>query len=263
MKDTTAGYNNWIKSLDLKKKDIVNILPQCKESLFTGQSQGIIEKIKLLNKVLIELKSITEPSTPEWVTVLIKENDKLLNNPTSPTIRQNLFTVYKEYELQIANHDWTIGGIDSDFDFEKIYKKYKRETNINELFNELIKILEDILNDNNLDDKDNKVKILLAVVRNNQNKSCYADEGIITALYTFLIESACVLLKITSIAPLIISLIELLKKLISSFNDVKTKTNNEIKQITNLELKPAQIYNESGAIKKLEETSGIHINETV
>lgn len=260
MKDQSQGYINWVANLNKKKQAILKELPQCESKLFVGTNQDLVNHLRNLTNLLTKLRESCEPTVPNWVGILYSSANDVCNEPDSVSFRKKLFDDIKDYTLAISNHNWELGGIDADFDFEAIYKKYKSESKIDELFDEIISILEQLLTDENVEDKDKKIQVLISIVRNNKKKSCYADEAIITALYNFLIETSCLFLGIPTVAPLIRSLIEVLKNLVVSYDNVKTKTNEEIKQITNIKLEPLRLYDKNGMVKEIEDKTGIKVN---
>lgn len=259
MINTQESLNFLLNRLDYLRKELLDSLNNLKRMLFTSSANVLTTKATEIQEKLKTLGEITKPTPPNW----IKELDGLVKffkeNPNSPQYREGLYNSITKYLPTIEKYDWIKAGIDIDFDFEEIYKKYKKESKIDKLFGDVTEILEKILQDENTKDKSEKINILIAIIKNNQNKSCYADDGIINSIYNFLIEIGCLFTGISSLAPLIIQLKDILKELITAYKTTKESTEKEIRERTQMNFSNS-VYLQDGSIKLLEDKLGNSVN---
>ncbi len=259
MIDTEASIKFYLQRLDFLKNDFANTLNNCSKLLFINSDSELSTTLNEITRKLQSLENDTKPQVPNWVIEFKKNVQNFRMDTKSSRNREAFYKTINLYLPTIKNYNWTKAGVDVDFDFEEIYKKYKRDSKIDELFNEVTDILEKILQDDNSKDKREKINILISIIKNNQNKSCYADDGIINSIYNFLIEIGCLLTGFTSLAPLIIQLKDILKELISAYKTTKENTENEIRERTQMNFTNS-VYLEDGSMKLLEEQIGTSVN---
>lgn len=252
------GYQNYINQLNIRKQDFLNALGNCKLAVFSGTNLTPI--FMELRAKLNKISELCSTDTPLWLNDLNKTINQVIEQPNNNTVRMHFYNSIERNEKSIINHNWEYGGINLDFDFEYVYSKYKKESKLDELFGEVIVLLERLLKDESIlkNIKEEKIKILLSVINTNRDKSLYADEGIIRALFDFLLESISSLINIPGLKEIVNSLIELFKKLTSEMDSVKTKTQEEIEKT--IQVPQLMLYDSKGMIKQLEDKNNININ---
>lgn len=196
-----------------------------------------------LNKKTLNIKSINDicniyrvdcgPDTPKWVIQLQNLTNKYLKQTTIPAHKLEIYNFIKSNKNEIAIHDWNKGGYDHDLNFEKIYEKYKSESRLTELFDNMIDLLEKMIVEEDLElgNLENKISFLLSVIRSNISKSYSADQSILSYIIYFIKEF---LLNMASNIPglkeFIDAMISTVKLIDSEIVEVSQKTNNEIKE---------------------------------
>lgn len=255
------GYINYIKRLNDEKRIIEKSISACKICLFSTKDK-YINDVKTLQKSLLALQQFCGSDCPNWVREILIAVNTVINNQESSTYKANLFSIISTYEKSIINHSWEDGGINIDFDFENIYSKYKKESKLNELLDEVISLLKRILEDESLKDDMTKKQIqrLLGIIKNNSNKSFYSDEGIITCLFTFVADIAGVIINIPGLGEILKDLIKLIKSLSGEMDEVKNNMSKEIEQITKKPTIKLWTYDASGFIKQIEDKTGQKID---
>lgn len=249
----------WLKTAEFYKNEIVKNLKICKGLLFNPREDSLINQIQELKKNIQQIEDYTKPTPPEWIHPIKSKIHSLEMDYKSSGLREQLYTIIKDSIPTIENYNWGTATIDISFDFENIYRQYKSESKIDELFDSVTELLQKILDDQNSYEKNEKIHILINIIKNNQNKSCYADDGIIHSIYNFLVEVGCTLAGFPSLAPLITQLTSLFKQIINSYRDAKQKTEERIKNITNMDIKQT-VYLDDGSIKQLEDKIGQQID---
>lgn len=255
------GYANYLKRLNEEKSIVEKTIANCKIRLFNPKEKCISD-LKILKKSLEQLSVLCGKDCPNWVLDILPAIDRIINDVDSANNKANLYSIISKYENSIKNHSWEDGGINIDFDFENIYEKYKRESKLDELLQEVITLLEKLLTNESLynENVQKQVKRLLSIIKNNANKSFYSDEGIITCLFTFIADIAGVFIGIPGLGEVLKDFIKLAKSIATEMNTIKLNMSKEIASITKVPNLQIGFYDSDGLIKQIEDKTGTKID---
>ncbi len=218
-------------------------------------ADDVNQKVSIVQSLIhacTKLRDLCDPDTPAWVIRLLAVSTQFIQNRNDIATRNALISLISGIRSEISLYDWNLGGYQSDYNFEEIYKKYKTESRLPELFDELISLIENILNDQEIElaDSEKKIKLLLTIIRSNNKKSLFADQSILNYLIFFIKEFLLNLSQnIPGLREFIEALITTAEKIKDEIEVTRRKTEDEIKSKTKVDLLVS--YNSAGIIKEL------------
>ncbi|MGE0918041.1 hypothetical protein [Trichlorobacter lovleyi] len=116
-------------------------------------SEDLDAKKKAAHNMLVslnELKScISSEDAPEWLNYMIQ---RLGQYNTGVIDSYNFITFFFPLQQSMKSHSWSFSDNESDpFNFDSIFEKYKKQSQIPNLFNQIISILEQIKDSGDID----------------------------------------------------------------------------------------------------------------
>lgn len=217
-----------------------NVSSTCQQIEVQFNSDDLDRKINLAQNLVANTGKLIEfgtDETPSWVHQLNQAAHAFISDKLNLQKRKNLIDLILRLKNEIFLHDWNLGGYQNNVNFEEIYSKYKSESRLTELFNELTDLLEKILSDSSIDlgESERKFKLLLTVVRSNMNRSFYGDQSVVSYLFYFIKEF---LLNLSGNIPGLKEFIEAListgEKIREEMETTRQKTENEIKSLVSM-----------------------------
>ncbi len=254
----TEKHNELISSLNL----LVNVLV----------SENIEKKKTVseatLKKALALKASMSKKDSPPWLVPLIKGLEALLDNKWQQADLMN--SLIKNLE-PIRNHKWVFDDPDKkDFDFDAIFEHYKSQSRLSELFDEIIKILEEIKTSGEVDSLSMMTALskVISTLKQNKDGSYFSLNSAWSFLISFL--KNCMWAELAKV-PVLGPAMEALEKTINEANDemfkVHSEIQNEMKNTVEKEVKALQkktnfefvVYNKSGAtLPKIEDSTELN-----
>jgi len=254
-----------------KHQELIKILDELVVSL-VGENIENKKKIGQLSLIKAnDLKaSISQQDSPKWLPSLIAGLQYFQGNTWKQT---NLIGHLINNINQIKKHKWVFENpADTAFDFDSIFEHYKAESRLPELFNDIVKILEEIQASGELDSLV-MVKGLgqvIATLKKSKDGSYFSLNGAWDFLITFLQNYMWgELAKI----PVLGSAMEALEKTIKETNEEMFKVHSnvqaEMKKVVELEIKGLKNkssfkfleYDKTGA--QLPDSEILSLNESV
>jgi hypothetical protein len=218
-------------------------------------------KIGTLIAACTKLIELGDSDTPQWVNQINEKSQDLIKDFGNLNKRRKLIDIIHQLRTEMTLHDWKIGGYDSKTNFESIYQKYKEESKLPDLFDELILLIEKMLSDSSFDlgKAENKFKFLLTVIRTNINKSFYSDQSVVNYLLYFIKEFLLNLSsRIPGVKEFLDAMIATAKKIKEEMDETKTKTEDEVVKM--LSTNGLIRYDGSGIINEIEEAKSKKID---
>lgn len=231
MRFVAEKHNELIKSLD----DLVNVLVT--EDIEAKKSTANVSLTKAN-----ELKSsISQQDCPAWLPPLIQGLQCFSNDTWRQT---NLIAHLIRHIAQIKAHAWVFANpSESAFDFDSIFEHYKSQSRLSELFDEIIKILEQIQDSSEIDSVAMMAALgkVIATLKQNKKGSYFSINSAWSFLVSFLKNYMWAEL---SKLPVLGSAMEALEKTIQETNEEMFKLHSEIqsemKNIVETEVKGLQ-----------------------
>ncbi len=170
-----------------KHKDLISSLDQLVQALVGENAQNKVTKAEDALKKSKDLQSaIAKQDTPAWLPSLIQGLHYFVSKSWKQT---QLINHLIENIAVIKAHKWAFENSDEKaFDFDSIYEHYKSESRIPELFDEIIKILEDIQSSGEIDSRTMTTALgkVLATLKQNRNGSYFSLNSAWEFLISFL-----------------------------------------------------------------------------
>ncbi len=130
---------------------------------------------------------------PSWLVPLIAAVQNYSNVPHNPVAAGNLVTTLAQLYPTIDAHKWgfDFSGMEP-FDFDGLYERYRDESRIPELFDNLIEILEQVVRCEDLDSRKiiHGLETLIATLRKNRTGSYFSLMCTWDFVRTYLINAA-------------------------------------------------------------------------
>jgi hypothetical protein len=248
------AYALFKRKLEALQKTIISQLKTCKDSYYREDMGDKIQQTKQLQAIAVQLKDICLDDSPGWLSQILYYCDKILTNQSNYELKRDFGSSIGPIVEDVTRHEWEIGGINTDFDFEGIYAKYKAESKLNVLFSELVSLIEKIIGEDNIElvEAQKELKRLLTIIRTNINKSMSSDEAILSYLLYFIKEFLVGLAsRIPVLGEFVDALFKTAKKIDEEMQLVREKTQEDVAKRTSVP--KAYLYDNTGKIKELDD----------
>ena len=241
------AYNMFIKNLKSKQSIITTNIGKLRTILLSEDVKQKLQASQSIEQTCRDLMQMCGPDTPEWVKQLQLLTRDFIGKQNNLQTKVNLMNYIIDSSDDIRNHDWQIGGFNYDLSFENIYRQYKRESHLPDLFDELIEQIETLLQDEEIDlqDAERKISFLLSIVKSNLNKSMYGDQSVLSYLTYFIKEF---MLNLCGTIPGLREFVEAIIATAKKINDelVVTREKTEKRICDQLNLKSLPQYDNQG-----------------
>lgn len=234
------GAKFYLRFVTQKHSDLTKSITGLVNALVSENLEVKKEKTKLSLKKAQDLKSaIADEDLPDWLTPLIEVLTKFFNGSNT---QQALIGFIIRYEASIKSHVWVIEK-DSEqaFNFDSIFEHYKSESRIPELFDEIIKILEDIEASGEIDSISmlSALTKVIATLKKNKDGSFFSMNSawsFVTSFfkYYFLAEIS----KVPVLGSALLALQKVVDETNQEMSDIKSNVELKIKETVEQEIKP-------------------------
>jgi len=228
MRFVTEKHQELIKSLDDLVKHLVS------ENRESKKAKAILS----LTKANDLKASISQQDSPSWLSTLIQGLQYFSNRTWN---QQHLIDyIIRNIEL-IRVHKWSFDTpSESAFDFDSIFEHYKSQSRLPELFDKIIKILEEIQGSREVDSVAMMTALgkVISTLKKNKEGSYFSINSAWSFLISFLKNYMWAEL---SKVPLLGTAMEALEKTIKETNDemfkVHSEVQSEMKKVVEAEVK--------------------------
>ncbi|XPF94862.1 hypothetical protein ACM9HF_02300 [Colwellia sp. RE-S-Sl-9] len=185
--NSSESYQVFIRFVSERHNDLISSLDDLVKSLVTVNSSGKKENAESSFKKSKDLESATaEGDRPSWVSDVTLALQRYIKGVHDS---HQLITYLVDNMAIIKNHKWVFGDPSEDaFDFDSIFEHYKSQSRLPELFEEIIKILEELKSSDELDSR-LMVKGLgkvISTLKKSKDGSYFSVNGAWEFLVTFL-----------------------------------------------------------------------------
>ena len=211
-----------------KHKDVILCLDQLIQALVGENALNKVAKAEEALKKSKDLQSaISKRDSPVWLAGLIQGLHSYVSKNWNQT---HLINLLIENIATVKQHKWAFENAEEKaFDFDSIYEHYKSESRIPELFDEIIKILEEIQLSGEIDSRTMTTALgkVLVTLKQNRNSSYFSLNSAWEFLISFLKNYMWIEL---SKMPMLGSAMEALEKTIKKTNEEMFKMHSAIEQ---------------------------------
>jgi hypothetical protein len=216
-----------------KHKEVILSLDQLVQALVGENAPNKVAKAEDALKKARDLQSaISKQDSPAWLPSLVQG---LHHYVIKAWNQQHLINHLIDNVANIKQHKWAFENAEEKaFDFDSIYEHYKSESRIPELFDEIIKILEEIESSGEIDSLTMITALgkVLATLKQNRNGSYFSLNSAWEFLVSFLKNYMWSEL---SKLPMLGSAMEALEKTIKETNEEMFKVHSAIeKEMSNV-----------------------------
>lgn len=140
------------------------------------KNQKVLAVQTLLKSSVSLIDLLSSKDRPQWLNTVKSSCDNFMRSKDSFKLLNSL-TLLKN---KVDNHDWwTDNPTALGCDFDAIFKKYKDESRLNELFDSITSILEQMVTDGHIDSIRilDQLKKIIATIKKNKNGSYFSMMG--------------------------------------------------------------------------------------
>lgn len=225
---TESSADVFVRLIKSKHDILIKSLIRLQKALV---GEDIEKKIQYANKALEDTTALssllTTPDKPSWLQQLHQRLQTYNNNPSVEAY--NFLQAVIPLIEPIHSHDWFGSTKTNALDFDAIFEKYKKESRLNELFQEIIKILESILESGEIDSNSMQraLERMISTLRSCKKGSYFhinsSWEFLINFIQNYLWE------ELTKI-PALGSAVTALRKTLEETNEEMFKVHNGVKE---------------------------------
>jgi hypothetical protein len=211
-----------------KHKQVISSIDQLVDSLVSDTPEEKLNKAKsLLNKSKDLSSSISQQDCPTWLPSLIERLELFISGGHKAThLIKHLMTSNSE----IKNFRWVFENkSEAAFDFDSIFEHYKSQSRLPELFDQIIKILEEIRESGEIDSASmmHGLEKVIATLKKSKKGSYFSINGAWAFLISFLKNYMWIEL---GKLPVLGSAMEALEKTIQEAGDEMEKVHMQVQQ---------------------------------
>ncbi len=202
---------------------------------------------------------LSDADKPYWLRETISFTTEYKNSNTSSSVMSGsgwklLQRAMKIY-TQAMDHDWNSIGNDTEtkYDFENIYEKYRNESGLNKLYDELIDTINKIINSNEIDSNKmlNKLNELITMLLQNKNSTYFATLTSWEFIKSFATNTTMEFIKdVPGIKQLHKAYLKTTDKFGISIKKINTHVANDIKTNCNVNIQPLLTYDKEKLFKE-------------
>ncbi|NGZ15579.1 hypothetical protein HGG78_17840 [Vibrio aestuarianus] len=214
-----------MRFVDEKYKSVLAATDQLVISLSGENESNKINNAKIVKKATGDLRSaLSEVDQPKWLTGL---NQIASLYAEGHRKSHQLMQFILENRLEITKHTWSFDDKSDAFDFDSIFERYRSESRLDELFEEIIKILEEIQSSGEVDSvmMISALGKVIATLKKSKDGSYFSLNSAWSFLISFLQNYMWAEL---SKLPVLGTAMEALKKTIEETNEEMFKMHTEV-----------------------------------
>lgn len=234
------GAKFYLRFVNQKHRELTSSIKELVSVLVSENLEPKKLKAKVALRKAQELKSaIPDQDIPDWLLPTIQALSKFSNGSNTP---QTLIGFIIDNEVSIKNHKWVQNNSSEQaFNFDSIFEHYKSESRLPELFDEIIRILEDIEASEEIDSVTmlNALTKVIATLKKNKDGSFFSMNSAWSFVTSFL--KHYFLAEISHI-PGLGSALQALQNAVEETNQelsiIKSNVEQEMKETVEREIRP-------------------------
>lgn len=136
------------RTLEEKTKEARGALEKClRQYISLGRNERQAALQATIKAVDVVFQLLLPSDRPEWLSALHNNLQLVEKQPNSHEGTNAMLRVMSELYPQLRNHQWRFSSSvpELGIDFDKIFEKYRAESQLPELFDELVRILEEVI----------------------------------------------------------------------------------------------------------------------
>jgi hypothetical protein len=235
---TYASADFFIRFVDEKHNDLKLSLKNLVNSLVRENKDSKQTNVaSTLSKATLLKESMSKADVPDWLTQLIYHLNRAGGNQDSNF--QDMVAFLLKNSNSIEEHRWSFENSDSSFDFDSIYEKYRSQSRLDELFLEVVKVLEKMRDSDEID----SVKMLSALekvintLKSNSNSSFFSVRSAWEFFKIFFKNYLFIQLgEISNLSGLFEALNETIKETDKEMHDLSENVHSEMKNLVESEV---------------------------
>lgn len=226
---SNASVNFHMRFVTEKHQELIKSLDELVKYLVGEKVEAKKEKANFSFQKANDLKSsISQQDCPPWLPQLLQGLSYFASNQWKPTDLIN--HLIKNIE-PIRSHKWVFDNpSEVAFDFDSIYEHYKSQSRLPELFEEIIRILEDIQGSGEVDSVSMMTALgkVISTLKKNKNGSYFSINSAWAFLISFLKNYMWVEL---AKVPVLGAAMEALEKTINEANEEMFRVHLEVQTV--------------------------------
>ncbi len=146
---------------------------------YENKEQKINENTKLLDAARNLSKALSRVDTPDWLDSIIRKSKWYSESSGRDDANFLLLSTLIEQRTAALTHTWSVREDESEgaiFNFDEIYEKFKKDSKLPNLFDELISTIEKMIDSGEIDSINaiNNLQQLLSLVKQNKSGSYFS-----------------------------------------------------------------------------------------
>lgn len=148
------SFTLFLRVLKMKHQEIKNSISNLYSVLLGNDANAKKQANTKLHKSCNDLITLLHSKDrPGWLVALQQKTQWYMQHHSSKNANETLMNALIENRESAMKHSWTFISTSTlvDFNFDKIYEHFRNESNLPNLFNELISTIEKIIESNEID----------------------------------------------------------------------------------------------------------------
>jgi hypothetical protein len=216
---------NGLKS---RLKELVAVLSADDKQQKLGSAAKALKAAKTLQQAL------AQRDQPAWLAPLIQALQNYVSHEGQHRLGAALLEAIGLHYRAMVDHQWAFASSDGrGFDFDAVFHKYEAESNLSDLFDELVELLEKIVECEDVDSRRmiHTLEIMIATLKKNRKGSFFAIMGTWNFVGTYLRNVAWnALSDIPGLRVLVTSLRETLDQVNAEMNKMHENMRSDLRR---------------------------------
>lgn len=234
------GVKFYLRFVTQKHKELSSSINELVGALVSENLESKKQRAKVaLNKAQDLKSAIPDQDIPDWLLPVIRALTRFSKGSDT---QQDLIGFIINNESSIRNHKWVQdNSSEHAFNFDSIFEHYKAESRLPELFDEIIRVLEEIESSGEIDSITmlNALTKVIATLKKNKDGSFFSMNSAWSFVTSFL--KHYFLAEISQI-PVLGSALQALEKAVKETNQelssIKSNVEQEMKETVEREIRP-------------------------
>ncbi|HCG5590304.1 TPA: hypothetical protein NJ104_004515 [Vibrio parahaemolyticus] len=219
------SLNFFMRFVHEKYKSVVATTDDLVKSLAGEDAKDKKVKAQFVDSATGDLISaLAKADQPIWLRGLNQQVNLYVQNRTNS---YNVMKFIMENRVQITTHTWEFDEKSDAFDFDSVFERYRSESKLPELFDEIVKILEDIKDSGEVDSVTMMTSLskVIATLKKSKDGSYFSVNSAWSFLVSFL--QNYMWAELTKL-PVLGTAMEALKETIEQTNEEMFKVHTEV-----------------------------------
>jgi hypothetical protein len=176
--ENSLDVDAFLRSVNQRFGDFKARLGELLDLLVMGSDEDKLAKAKETLDVATTLQSVLSPQDqPQWIGPVIGSLRSYIRSNGHVAHAPNLVTTIASNFDRAVNHKWAFAHSDDQgFDFDGVFRRHESESQIPELFDKLVELLEKIVRCEELDSRKviHTLETIIATLKRNRNGSYFS-----------------------------------------------------------------------------------------